>query len=303
MCSRSPARLASESVDALNVGIGWHEARVPTVQAAVPHGAWTPWARAVREAVEVPVIASNRINTVELADARDRRRATPTSSRWRARSWPTRSSSPRAAPDAARVNVCIACNQCIDSSIFDTRVSCVVNPRAGFELEAPGPGGARQLRPTAATVAVVGGGPAGMEAARSLASTRLRGRRCSRRPSGSAGQFRMACRIPGKEDFARTIEYFEAELAALGVSVSLGASVDDAEAFAGFDAVVVATGVRPRQLDLSRRRAAARAHLRVTAARRRGRCGRWRRRRDHRRGRHRCRRRAPVERLGRGRAI
>ncbi len=242
-------RLASDSVDALNVGIGWHEARVPTVQATVPKAAWTPWARWIREAVEVPVIASNRINTVELAaaviEAGDADFASLARPFLADPEIVAKSRSGR-----APVNVCIACNQCIDNSIFDRRVSCVVNPRAGFELDVSSPGGARQLRPPAAMVAVVGGGPAGLEAARSLAMAGY-AVELFEAAERLGGQFRMACRIPGKEDFARTIEYFDHELAALGVSVSLGARLADAEALAGFDAVVVATGVRPRQPDLS----------------------------------------------------
>ena len=237
------------SVDALNVGIGWHEARVPTVQATVPLGAFTPWARAIREAVEVPVIASNRINTVSLADAVIAAGDADFVSLARpfladpeivAKSRPAGS---------RPVNVCIACNQCIDNSIFDRRVSCVVNPRAGFELEAPGPGGAPRMRPPAATVAVVGGGPAGLQAARSLAAAGY-AVELFEAAERLGGQFRMACRIPGKEEFARTIEFFEYELAALGVSVSVGARVVDAGLVAGFDAVVVATGVRPREVAL-----------------------------------------------------
>ena len=105
------------------------------------------------------------------------------------------------------------------------------------------------LRPPVATVAVVGGGPAGLEAARSLARSGY-AVELLEAAEQLGGQFRMACRIPGKEDFARTIEYFEHQLAALGVTVSLGARVADAGALSGFDAVVVATGVRPRQLTL-----------------------------------------------------
>jgi 2,4-dienoyl-CoA reductase (NADPH2) len=119
----------------------------------------------------------------------------------------------------------------------------VVNPRAGYELELSAP------RAAGARIAVVGGGPAGMEAARSLAA------------AGNAvdlfeasdrlgGQFRMALRIPGKEDFERTIEYFERELPALGVAVRLHAPVTEAAALAEYDAVVVATGVIPRAIDL-----------------------------------------------------
>jgi len=131
-------RLADGLVDALNVGIGWHEARIPTVQTLVPYGAWVPWTEAIKRAVAVPVIASNRVNTLERAEEVLAAGAADFVSM--ARPF-------LADPEIVRkgreggsrsVNVCIACNQaCIDRSIFDRRVSCVVNPRAGYELELP----------------------------------------------------------------------------------------------------------------------------------------------------------------------
>ncbi|MBV9415742.1 MAG: FAD-dependent oxidoreductase, partial [Solirubrobacterales bacterium] len=149
--------------------------------------------------------------------------------------------------DERAVNVCIACNQaCIDRSVFDRRVSCIVNPRASYELEFSAV--ARPPSPPT-RVAVVGAGPAGMEAARALAAA---GHEVSVFEAADriGGQFRMACRIPGKEDFAQTIAYFEAELERLGVTVHVGARVDDPEALSGFDVVVLATGVVPRPVEL-----------------------------------------------------
>lgn len=236
------SRLASGPADALNVGIGWHESRVPTVQSGVPHGAWAPWAAAVRAAVAVPVIASNRVNTAALADALVAEGMADFVSMARPFLADPLFVSRSRRERARRVNVCIACNQCIDQSIFDRRVSCAVNPRAGCESE-PVVDGA------GARVAVVGGGPAGMEAARALAST---GYEVALFEAAErlGGQFRMACRIPHKEDFARTGEYFEDELARLDVTVSLGRMVGAAE-LAGYDAVVVATGVVPRRVTLA----------------------------------------------------
>jgi 2,4-dienoyl-CoA reductase (NADPH2) len=224
--------------DALNVGIGWHEARVPTVQLLVPHGAWLPWARAVRKVVSIPVIASNRINTLDQADAALASGAADLISL--ARPFLADPELITRARDGRAVNVCIGCDQaCIDRSIFDQRVSCIVNPRAGYELEHA----KADLR--GSSISVVGGGPAGMEAARSLAAS---GGAVTLFEAGArlGGQFRMAFRIPGKQDYERTIEFFEAELSALRVDVQLGVRVGGAGAVSRFDAVVVATGVTPR---------------------------------------------------------
>jgi 2,4-dienoyl-CoA reductase (NADPH2) len=233
---------ADGPIDALSVGVGWHEAKIPTVQAVVPYGAWTPWARALREAVPVPVIASNRINTLELADAV--LRAGDADFVSMARPFLADPELIRKGREGGRrrINVCIACNQCIDRSIFDQPVSCVVNPRAGHELDPVVDGGG-------ARVAVVGGGPAGMEAARALAAC---GHRVRLLEAGArlGGQFLMAGRIPGKQDFLNTVAYFEQELERLGVEISLGQRVTEGSALADFDAVILATGVTPRRVAL-----------------------------------------------------
>jgi 2,4-dienoyl-CoA reductase (NADPH2) len=252
-----PAVGSARGVDALNVGVGWHEARVPTVQQAVPEGAWAPWARELRRVAAVPVIASNRVNTLERAEELLASRAADFVSLARpfladplivakGRAGHRGDTPRRLDAQRSAVNVCIACDQaCIDRSLFDQRVSCIVNPRAGFELEL-GPGADPDLG--GRRTAVVGGGPAGMEAARALAEC---GAQVTVYEAGSrlGGQFRMACRIPGKRDYGGTIEYFEAELARLGVAVELE-TLPGLEVLRDVDVVIVATGVTPRLAEI-----------------------------------------------------
>jgi len=144
------------------------------------------------------------------------------------------------------VNPCIACNQaCIDRSIYDRRVSCMVNPRAGREAEpVPTSSGPRRI-------AVIGGGPAGLEAARALAELGV-SVVLYEADDELGGQFRLARLVPGKEMFDGTIAYFTAELHRLGVDVRLGRRLGegDGEELAAFDGAVLATGVRPREIDL-----------------------------------------------------
>jgi 2,4-dienoyl-CoA reductase (NADPH2) len=248
--------LAQTGVDALNVGIGWHESRVPTVQGPVPPGAWVPWAQAFKRAVgPVPVIAGNRINRLEIAEhllASDEIDFISM-----ARPFLSDEDLIVRARRGDPVNVCIACNQaCLDRSIVDGRVSCMVNPRAGRELEhrpSRRPAGAdvRSTVADARSFAVIGGGPAGLEAARALAEG---GHRVQLFEADDelGGQFRLARLVPGKEDFDATIRYFTLTLERLGVTIHLGRPIGDGdgEVLAGFDGVVLATGVHPRRIEL-----------------------------------------------------
>ena len=244
--------LAAGGADALNVGVGWHEAPVPTVQAAVPPGAWVPVAVTVKEAVPpaVPVIASNRINRLDLADSV--LAGTPLDFVSLARPFLADPDLITSAQAARPVNLCIACNQaCIDRSLADLDVSCLVNPKAARELAYP-PAPAASRRPVVSRrAAVIGGGPAGLQAARELA---LAGHRVDLFEASGAlgGQFRLACRVPGKADYAATTAYFAAELARLGVTVHLGRPVTGADLalLRGYDGLIVASGVRPRAVDL-----------------------------------------------------
>ncbi len=239
--------LASDGVDALNVGIGWHESSTPTVQHLVPSGVWVRYATAIKSAVgDLPVIASNRINS--LAGAEEVLAAGSVDFVSMARPF---LADARIVAKAARaqghlVNTCIACNQaCIDRSVLDEPVSCMVNPRAAREREFPEWG----TPAVPGRFAVVGGGPAGMESARALAAL---GHRVElfEAQSELGGQFRMARRIPGKRDFGETIRYFTNELARLRVVVRLNCRLIDTEALKDFNGVVLATGVVPRKAAL-----------------------------------------------------
>jgi 2,4-dienoyl-CoA reductase (NADPH2) len=252
--------LAAAGVDAINVGIGWHESPVPTVQGPVPPGVWTPWASAIKRAVgeDVPVIAGNRVN--RLADAAALLASEEIDLVSMSRPFLADPELVARSRDGRPVDVCIACNQaCIDRSLVDEQVSCLVNPRAGFEREYPLPDGPtgrfRELssrnRPIGRAFAVVGGGPAGLEAARSLA--RLGGRvRLFEAAEELGGQFRYARLVPGKEDYGGTIEFFERELPWLGVEVELGREIGerDAELLGGFDGIVLATGAVPHRIEM-----------------------------------------------------
>jgi 2,4-dienoyl-CoA reductase (NADPH2) len=245
-------RLEEAGVTVLNTGIGWHEARVPTIITQVPRAAWRSLTARLKAEVGVPVCASNRINTPEVAEEILASGDADLVSMARPLLADPEFVAKAAAGRADEINTCIGCNQaCLDHVFANDKASCLVNPRACRETSlvltplelAPLDGEPRRLR-----VAVVGAGPAGLAAAVSAAE-----RECEvtlfEADASIGGQFRLAMAIPGKEEFAETLRYYARRLEVLGVDVQLSTRATAAD-LAAYDEVVVATGVVPRMPDL-----------------------------------------------------
>lgn len=233
-------RLEEAGVTVLNTGIGWHEARVPTIITQVPRGAWTDYTARLKAEVSVPVCASNRINTPELAEQLLADGQADLVSMARPLLADPEFANKAAEGRADEINTCIACNQaCLDHAFMNKKVSCLVNPRAGRETELV-------LSPTRTrkTVAVVGAGPAGLAAA-TAAAERGFAVTLFERSGEVGGQFRLAMAVPGKEDFTDTLRYYKRRLEVLGVDVRLRTEATE-DALAPYDEVVLASGVAPR---------------------------------------------------------
>jgi 2,4-dienoyl-CoA reductase (NADPH2) len=226
----------------LNSGIGWHEARIPTIATSVPRAAFTWLARKLKGEVSIPVCASNRINTPEIAEAVLASGDADFVSMARPLLADPDFVRKAATGRAASINTCIACNQaCLDHTFANELASCLVNPRACHETELV-------VRPVTAVrrIAVVGAGPAGLAAATTLAE---RGHAVTLFDSAPTigGQFNLAKLIPGKEEFEETLRYFGERLRETGVTLRLGTPATADILVAGsFDEVLLATGVVPR---------------------------------------------------------
>jgi 2,4-dienoyl-CoA reductase (NADPH2) len=240
------AAIEDAGITLINTGIGWHEAKIPTIATQVPRAAFTWVTKKFREHVRVPVITTNRINTPELAEEILSRGDADMVSMARPLLADPEFVLKASRGESHRINTCIACNQaCLDHTFQGKAVSCLVNPRAGHET-------LLNLKPTRRPlkVVVVGAGPAGLSAA---LSARNSGHQVVLLDQAQelGGQFNLAKRIPGKEEFYETLRYFRVELERVGVEVRLQTLVDeDLLRKIRPDHVALATGVLPRRPEI-----------------------------------------------------
>jgi 2,4-dienoyl-CoA reductase (NADPH2) len=226
----------------INTGIGWHEARIPTIATSVPRAAFAWVTRKLKGEVSIPLCTTNRINAPEVAEQVLADGSADMVSMARPLLADAEFVNKAAAGRADEINTCIACNQACLDHVFQRKVaSCLVNPRAAYETEIV-------IRPAATPkrIAVVGAGPAGLACATTLAE---RGHAVDLFEAAGeiGGQFNMAKRIPGKEEFEETLRYFRRRIETTGVRLSLNRAVTaDELAASGYDEIVLATGVMPR---------------------------------------------------------
>ncbi len=239
--------LEEAGITLLNTGIGWHEARIPTIVTSVPRAAFIDYTAEVKKHVDIPVIASNRINMPDTAEeiiasgkADMIQMARPLLAD---PFWVNKTATNR----VDEINTCIACNQaCLDHTFKNQRVSCLVNPQAAYETELVYLKTKKPKR-----IAVVGGGVAGMSAA-TIAASRGHHVTLFEASADVGGQFNLAKVVPGKEEFHETIRYFKVQIEKTGVDLRLNTKVNREQLEReGFDEVVVATGVIPRALKIA----------------------------------------------------
>lgn len=230
----------------INTGIGWHEARVPTIVTSVPRAAFTWITERMKKEVSIPLVTTNRINTPEVAEEVLASGQADMVSMARPFLADADFVNKAAANKSDEINTCIGCNQaCLDHVFQQKRASCLVNPRACYETELNFDTAKKSKK-----LAVIGAGPAGL--AFSVYATE-RGHKVELfdKISEIGGQFNVAKQIPGKEEFYETLRYFNKQLSLHNISVHLNSEQSATSLLAaGFDDVILATGIKPRKLDI-----------------------------------------------------
>lgn len=231
-------------VTIINTGIGWHEARIPTIATCVPPGAFTWVTEKMRPHVNIPLVTTNRINTPEIAEQILATNKIDMVSMARPLLADADFVKKAIHNQAAEINTCIGCNQaCLDHVFKNKRATCLVNPLACYETD-------YIVKPTSQvkSCAVIGGGPAGMSCAKTLAK---RGHNVTLFEASDklGGQFNLAANIPGKDEFFHTIRYFKTKFSKYKVNVQLNTIVSEND-LSAFDEIIIATGVKPRIPDI-----------------------------------------------------
>lgn len=238
--------LEKAGVHILNTGIGWHESRVPTIATMVPRAAFSWITKKLKESVQIPVVAANRINTPEVAEKIITDNDADLISMARPFLADAEFAIKAQQGRTEEINTCIACNQgCLDMIFQKKRATCLVNPRACYELEYP-----EQKTTSAKNVAVIGAGPAGLAFAVTAAR---RGHHVTLYDANEdvGGQFNLARKIPGKEEFNETVRYYKKQLELNKVTVHLKSRVNlETLQETKPDVIVIATGTSPRKISI-----------------------------------------------------
>ncbi len=234
--------LEKAGVTIINTGIGWHEARIPTIVTSVPRAAFTWVTEKMKQHVNVPLVTTNRINSPDVAEEILATGQADMVSMARPMLADADFVNKAEQGKADEINTCIACNQaCLDHVFKAKRASCLVNPQACYETELNFETAAQQKR-----IAVIGAGPAGL-AFSCYAAERGHKIDLFDKSSEIGGQFNYAKQIPGKEEFYETLRYFSKQIELLGINLILNQEVKpETLADQGYDDVVVATGISPR---------------------------------------------------------
>jgi 2,4-dienoyl-CoA reductase (NADPH2) len=228
----------------INSGIGWHESRVPTIASMVPHGAFTWVTKMFKKEIGIPLITTNRINNPATAEEILADGNADMVSMARPFLADPNLLLKSELGNENEINTCIACNQaCLDHVFERKRATCLVNPMACYETEL-----VSNPSSDIKNIAVIGAGMAGLSFA-VTASERGHNVTIFEASKQIGGQFKLAANVPGKEDFSETIRYFSSKVKMLNIKLKLKAHVKT-DALGAFDEIVIATGVRPRKIDI-----------------------------------------------------